>query len=176
MEEELIDKDDVWLFSILREKYRSLKGTSNNQLKKLLRMLLYREPLRMPKRRGEHEEYVEIERKQYTEKYYVLKNFKVLAKRYLEKKGIPEKAVFIDEPSLRIRETPYKKPREEEKEEIGIWILEPDGQIKEITERHGSLIKDIARRMLCIVRIYTMPDYRDHIDEILNELLSRSIG
>ena len=171
LDEELLDKDDIWLISNLRE----IKNRQdiNEKLRRFIKMILERDPLRVPPL-GVHEEYIDEYTNKATDKYYKLlyiKDRKSFTDE-LENYGINIEDVFVDRPDLKIKETPYYSPsREEMAEKPAIWISSRDRKIKEITEIQGSLTRSISTKKLYMIRIYTLPEYRDDINEILHKII-----
>ena len=167
----LPEKDDIWLFSKLREVRKNYN--IDERLRRYINMLLKRDPLRVPPL-GSHEEYVEIGMEKITERFHDLikikenANFLNMLKRY----DIEPETVFVDQPSLKIKEEPYYSvSKEEVSEKPAIWILDRDGSVKEISHIPGSLTRSISTKKLYMVRIYTLPEHRKHLNIVLTKVL-----
>ncbi len=168
LEEEILNKDDIWFFSQIR---KVLKNEDiNNFLKKLIKMLLYREPLKLV---DEERAYYSSDERYVSEKFTLLqhlKEWKPIIEKFSER-GISENEVFVDVPSMELKQKPYylRETEEYEGEPFPILVLSPDNEIIDIAKMRNSPIRDIAAKRLEIVRIYTFREKEDIVRRVLNE-------
>jgi len=172
LEDELLDKDDIWFFSELRRIYRSEK--LDKRLRKLVRMLLFREPLKMIR---QERAYYSVGERGVSEKFTLLEHLKELRTvlHDLEKEKIDEKEVFVDRPSVELKQKPYYlRGGVEEKEEIlPIFVLDKDEKLTDIAEIKDSPIRDIAAKKLEIVRVYTFREHAHKVEDIIKKRIYR---
>ena len=163
LEEELLDKDDIWLFSELRRIYRMPE--LDRWLKRLVGMLLFRRPLKMVK---EEEVYFPVADPNVIRRFNRLEQLKdsMIVLQDFEKEGIQENEVFVDRPSVELKQKPYYLRRGDEREEVlPIFILDRSGNLVDAAEIKSSLIRDIVAKKLEIVRVYT---FEEHLDKVRN--------
>jgi len=88
-----------------------------------------------------------------------------------EKEGIQENEVFVDRPSVELKQKPYYLRRGDEREEVlPIFILDRSGNLVDAAEIKSSLIRDIVAKKLEIVRVYT---FEEHLDKVRNIIEKR---
>jgi len=168
LEEELLDKDDIWLFSELRRIYRMPE--LDGWLKRLVEMLLFRRPLKMVK---EEEVYFPVADPNIIRRFNRLEQLKdsMIVLQDFEKEGIREDEVFVDRPSVELKQKPYYLRRGDEREEVlPIFILDRSGNLVDAAEIKSSLIRDIVAKKLEIVRVYT---FEEHLDKVRNIIEKR---
>jgi len=168
LEEELLDKDDIWLFSELRRIYRMPE--LDRWLKRLVEMLLFRRPLKMVK---EEEVYFPVADPDAIRRFNRLEQLKdsMIVLQDFEKEGIQENEVFVDRPSVELKQKPYYLRRGDEREEVlPIFILDRSGNLVDAAEIKSSLIRDIVAKKLEIVRVYT---FEEHLDKVRNIIEKR---
>jgi len=170
IEEELTDKDDIWLIS----QFRSLLKNKeiDEKVRKLIKMILYREPIKLV---GEVEESISKMDERFSSEFHFLRELKN-RRDFIEQLGkaqIPEDGVFIDEPRIDIKQAPYIFIPSKEYEEKQYSILVYDNKNKpiDIAMRKGSMIREISTRLLGIVRVYTFEKYARRLRDIIDSLL-----
>ena len=171
-ENELIDKDDYWLISKLRSILKR-EYEVDEYIKRLIKMYIYRTPIKVA---DYVEETIDKSNPKFSPKYHIYKN---LLKRQdflegLSKYNIPEDEIFIDEPRIDVKQYPYKfQPSySEDEEQIPIWIYEKEDTEKpiDIATRKGSMIQDIASKLLGVVRVYTFSEHLNKVKNVLNSI------
>jgi len=171
LEEELLDKDDIWFFSELRRVYKSQE--SSERLKKLIKMLLYRKPLKMVE---EARAYYSVGERSVSEKFALLQHLKELKPvlQDFEKNEIEENEVFVDRPSVELKQKPYylRATAEEKEEALPIFVMNRDGKPIDIAEIRDSPIRDIAAKRLEIVRVYTFKEKEKDVRNIIEKRIT----
>ncbi len=163
LEEMLIERDEIWLYSLLRSIYRQVKKpvtyfsydeVDKDTLVELLEALIYRKRIKLVYNKiltsKEKEKPVTVEHEE-------------LTKQLSEITGVPKSAIMIDDQTLMI----YQKF----KPDYIVYIYDPSNDnYYRIDQLPTSIISDIAEKEIYFSRIYTIEKYYDKVMLGLNRI------
>ena len=173
--DELAYYDDVWFEALLKGIAKNeIKENVRKKLQEWAKMLLFRKRL---KKIDEALEFIEIrpfiksEAPTASLKYHELwklRYWEESLREFANKAYVDPEDIFVDGPEIEITKVPYyysPMAQREEDEEIPIQVLKSDGELENIAADPNTLLGQIARRRISIIRLYAIEEVSKRVEE-----------